>query len=751
MFALFKKNTVSPAEDRLGSLTAPEIPHIDLSAFPSGIDNLRIDVTLSPAFVRLTRQLIEAILSEYGTGNKRVQEKPSPRLREQLNRFTAAYSSLLETATHYAKEGRRLDALRLFQIATIYFIQSAIRETCEHLINQFRADALHSSRGSQRAVELHERAARLSRQQTTLMAHSADLLFTQIRWVENSPAGGGLRESLLGVRWPLAECMLFNPLVIYHEKPPEEVQMLEYAILHQDSNHPYSFVKLDEFYNALLDHIATLAELFEEESLQDLLPEEFRFTWKDSLESIDFLFSSETTERALSWANDETEQSLLEAHLELQLQARQQLAKELRRAKLLPYISAAYYAAELYPAFAYALKPYMIFRALCGEMSLDLAIQKVELQQKLRKKPRAGDSWEPAALIAKSKREAARAAQDDSEELAVRFIRDFCRYRRDLQTQTILGDACERLHVLFDEEEIRLSQSNGMLQAFLQSDEYSEENTGTRGHVMLKADIRGSTTIVAELKKRDLNPATHFSLNFFQPINSLLELYGAEKVFIEGDAVILALFEDMTEPEHWFGVARACGLAVSMLQVVEEQNEVCRENRLPLLELGIGICYEAGAPTFLYDGDHRITISDAIGKADRLSSCSWALRRKFASRRMLAQVLVFEQPADAFKGEKGVTTLRYNLDGIELDAVAFEKLRGEITLQPLQATLPSVPDTVRLYTGQYPDTRGDMQQLLIREGRVRKWMHKGDVYPLTDKRYYEVMNPKILQRAAEGR
>ena len=38
-----------------------------------------------------------------------------------------------------------------------------------------------------------------------------------------------------------------------------------------------------------------------------------------------------------------------------------------------------------------------------------------------------------------------------------------------------------------------------------------------------------------------MNPASYFSLNFYDPVNKLLAKYGARKVFVEGDAIIVAL------------------------------------------------------------------------------------------------------------------------------------------------------------------------------------------------------------------
>jgi hypothetical protein len=714
----------------------PEKIELDFQIFSPGIDNVRIDVSLSPSLVRIVRQCAREILREYGTGNKRIHEKPAAQLRTQLNHFSTAYGSLLEAVTHQARQSRGLDTLRLFHVAMIHFIQQSMREECDSLLTQLREATLRGAHGSHQTVEQHERAARLARQQNNLLAHGVQLLTAQMRWVENSPSGV-LRESLLGARWPVPEWFLFNPLVLEEDRAEDDVCMRNYLLLHQNTDHPFSFAKLDTRLNALLKRLLPDEDAVEENC----------FNWQDLPDYVASLFDVESCQRALAWAHDENEVQRLRAQLETRTHALDVLVKELRQVELLPFISAAYSSPELYPYFAYALKPYMIFRVLCGDMSSEQAAQKVEVQQKLRKRPRAGDTWQPLNLLLKTKKEVARAVNNEAENLSVRFIRDFIRYRRDFKAATLLRRAIARLHLLFDEQEVRLSQSNGMLQTFWQQTEQNGENdTRIRGHVMLKADIRGSTTIVTELKKRDLNPATHFSLNFFQPINALLATYGAEKVFIEGDAVILAIFEQMSAPEHWLCVARACGLAASMLQVVESQNQVCREHNLPLLEIGIGICYSDDAPTFLYDGDHRITISDAIGKADRLSSCSWALRKKLAGQRLPTHVMVFEQPAGQFKGEKGVTTLRYNLNGIELDDAAFAKLCGEITLTPLNVRFKHDPDTQRFFSGHYPDHSGAIQGLLIRQGRVRLWNPSGTVYPLTDKVYYEVMNPHLLQR-----
>ncbi len=83
--------------------------------------------------------------------------------------------------------------------------------------------------------------------------------------------------------------------------------------------------------------------------------------------------------------------------------------------------------------------------------------------------------------------------------------------------------------------------------------------------MVLKADIRGSTEITHQLMQKRLNPATHFSLNFFGPITKLLERFNAHKVFVEGDALILSVLDTGGMGGQSMIVAYACGLACQIL------------------------------------------------------------------------------------------------------------------------------------------------------------------------------------------
>jgi hypothetical protein len=171
-------------------------------------------------------------------------------------------------------------------------------------------------------------------------------------------------------------------------------------------------------------------------------------------------------------------------------------------------------------------------------------------------------------------------------------------------------------------------------------------------------------------------------------------------------------------------VARACGLAKRLLDVVQLQNVACRKAGLPELELGIGLVYSAEPPAYLFDGETPIMISSAIGKADRTSSCSWMLRKQRSQpgARVSTQlnVEVYEIPeGDPLRGEKGEVELRYNVNGIELDAAGFAKLKQEIALQSFEMPVTGLAEPVTVHAGRFPDAKGTMHRLVVREGRIK--------------------------------
>jgi hypothetical protein len=298
---------------------------------------------------------------------------------------------------------------------------------------------------------------------------------------------------------------------------------------------------------------------------------------------------------------------------------------------------------------------------------------------------------------------------------------------------------------------LALSRENRSLHEFLLPDERVKTEKQILNHVIIKADIRGSTDITYMMRSRGLNPASYFSLNFFDPISKILSDYDGSKEFIEGDAIILSLVEYEETPQDWYSVARACGLAVRILNVVQQYNAKSRKHNLPILELGIGICYEHKPPAFLFDGDSRIMISPAINLADRLSDCDKRLHRRFKNKNRLFNLYVFQNVSDEkIEDTQDDLFLRYNVNGIQLDREAFVKLSKEIHLNSV--LYPAGNKKVKLHTGKVPTLAGKYQRLVIREAPILG-IKPGtmEVTGRTSRNYYEVCTHPDIYKFTRSR
>src|SRR5580704_5750777 len=244
----------------------------------------------------------------------------------------------------------------------------------------------------------------------------------------------------------------------------------------------------------------------------------------------------------------------------------------------------------------------------------------------------------------------------------------------------VLNGTLDSVNLIANEKLRELSAVNGTLYEFLLAEEQKPVEDKVRGHVIIKADIRDSSKVTRSLMDSGLNPASYFSLNFFEPVNKLLPKYEASKVFIEGDAVILALFE--REGEQGFGVARTCVLAREMISIVKAYNQKSEKDGLPTLELGLGISYQDSAPMYLMDGTSRIMISKALNESDRLSSCHKGARKVLNGTQGLFSVYTFQTVEDEVTGgNPDEFLMRYNIGGIHISQEAFAKLQQEISLQ----------------------------------------------------------------------
>jgi len=343
---------------------------------------------------------------------------------------------------------------------------------------------------------------------------------------------------------------------------------------------------------------------------------------------------------------------------------------------------------------------------------------------------------------------------------AARLLHDLFCYHRDLRGLEAVSAGFDSINLVSDDKVRELSTLNGMLYEFLPPEDQKPAEDRVLHHVILKADVRDSSRLTRSLMEKGMNAASYFSLNFYDPVNKLLAKYGATKVFLEGDAIIVALLE--REGEAMLSVGRTCVLAWEIVNLLREYNELLERSGLPQMEVGLGIAYQDSPPLYLMDGEHRIMISDAINESDRLSSCSKQVRKKIAPDAGVFQVYSVQiggggnNNNDSGSSEAGVGAeemrLNYNVGGICLSEAAFRKLQQEISLTPWAASLnepgftgPWVDEQREFFVGTVPIANGVFRKIVIRKNRIAQVdVRDLSILHWTDRWYYEVCaNPAV--------
>ncbi len=734
---------------------------IQLHKLQKGIDNAHIDITLSPVFIIRATQFVRGILQHDTAivGLGACSAKPK---KADMDAFLLAYSDMMEAAIQQARQTSSLEQIQLLQLGVIRFILILIDDELNHL-----RDGMQRNRGgvvgrsNSRALELHERVVTLAKEKATIRNTVLQQFFTPLIKLEKRSLRM-LRKSVLGTSWPLSKHILCNPM-LQQPLPWSDNQQVE-AYLPLCVEHFGAVNRLlTEVFEAYLPSWAIACDsavsvphgknelkkslrLYKPLSRVDgcleaerllrsgLQPEEYlqgKFSWLDVPDNIVLLTSPAVSQKCFSRQPKKAE--LPSGWQDCQRALKKSICQQLKRLGFVPLILAAYEARKVIREADKGVPITLVQRYLAGE------IMRKELPRYL-----AALQLETASAATTVKKlELARdrikhLTRDEQQQQLLDFIKDFLIFRRDLKSAFLTYQAMDQLSILSKPEDIELSSANGALYQFATVYENEPIKQPICKHVIIKADIRGSTSMTSGLVAKGLNPATYFSLNFFKPISGLLDSYGAAKVFVEGDAIILSILEYENIASQRLSVAWACGLAQKILEVVDVQNIKNKQFGLPALELGLGIAFSHESPAYLYDDKRQIMISSAINRADQLSSCSAVLRRSFARQRGVEVMASVD--LGMFEREHPERLLRFNVDGIELDSPAFEKLKTELKLKRLMPDELLESDATALYVGRYPDNKGVKHWLVVREAAVHFWADSCmGLEEQKGRRFYEVL------------
>lgn len=733
-----------------------------------GIDNYHVDIKLSKKFTADIKKLVPLLVSQVAVPKPKNWDNAA-----HFDKLRTSYVDLLTVLIHRAKTDLTASEICFLQFAPIKLILKTVRAQLDGEISTISsrlADLRH--KGSSEALTSDQRLFWLKKNYDAILYNTNKQIFSQLQRAEERQLSA-VRNQYLGEEYHFTVEAIFNPLLFASELSALPVLLNEYSLWNWSAEDA-GFIELNAELEKLLekrikypviDRLKTedaetrsseihdeLGGLFATQPFLGLaldsksqIAEEF--SWFENQANIELLFNTQRHDDELRELRKQQGFSVwwrARGELGQFKKALKAFMKLLKSKKVLGQMLATYYMRRsLNPVIMELVDLKTVVQYLCG--SIPVAKVQDSIVGPLKLNTEQLKSLE--ALKDRIKERVGKADLSDG----FKLLGEFSRYRQHLKYFRFAHRTFNRFAMRTSADELKLSQTAGTLYHLPTSEEIEEEDERICHHAILKADVRGSTTVTDELQNQGLNPASYFSMRFFNPINEILGAYGAQKVFIEGDAIILSFLEFEHTPSQWFAVSRACGNARDMLRIVGSNNRHSTQMGLPLLELGIGICYSNEAPRYLYDEDKPIMISGAIGLADRMSSCSWNLRAAIQKSLFNIEVLRIADGENE-KGEKGQHYVRYNVNGILIDDLAFAKLKTEIPLKSIRMKLNG--KDYLFHAGQYPDTNGRKKELVIREGKIGIWRDNA-IYddPESDKSYYEVVvnrkvSPLVLEAIA---
>jgi class 3 adenylate cyclase len=718
---------------------AASTPFVSLEGISVGVDNLRHDVVLSAKFVELARAHIARLIARHGelegllsAESTRPAQGPSwmahqagrpARPKNDPGGWKAALTELQVASLNRAKKEFKLSVDLLARLAVTKFLRaemnlqfSQVLERCRVLIKSY--DNMRQGK----AHEYRERLATFQVRKRIILRKAGQEIFETLREVEKSTLAR-TRRSLFGEETSGGSYFtypLFLNRLLFSEDGRDDYLCAEYYVMLGNwDRDPDRYGRMREIASTFLR-----SQYGEEVSAETL------DSWMNVPENARALVGTGTPE-----GSDEG------------LAQQERLAEWVRLLedeRVMENVIASYHVVPLLAEYSPRINAQQLKNALIDRTECD------RVERMIQEGRLSPNSLYAAVAKVASCRGSERA------KVAARFLGDFFHYHRDLRRLETLNAALDSVNLMGNERLQELSRVNGTLYEFLLPEEQGEtDSEKVLRHVVLKADVRDSTRLTRTMMEKGLNPASYFSLNFYDPVNKLLEKYGAQKVFLEGDAIILAILEREGEPG--LAVSRMCVLAREIIEIVRGYNELMQRSGMPGLELGLGITAQDAAPLYLMDGEHQIMISEALNESDRLSSCNKRARKVMEPQAGPFHVYAFQAAELDENGNPEDVILSFNLGGIRMNETAFRKLEKEITLEPLKVKLPpslasSDKGEYHLFSATVPVDRDIFRQIVVRESRIPR-IDAADfsVKGWTDRKYYEVCTDPAIYSALEKR
>jgi hypothetical protein len=769
-----------------------------------GVDNIHHDVFLSPKFVQVARDYLFDLIRQnasvsFLSGVEFRSNKPA-----DSSAFRRTLTNVLQSSLTRAKFQKNIEIDLLFRLALLKFLTGELQSQFANVILDGKEYIRKRGDHFERSQQAHVIKAKLSEMQSARrdVVRMIGQVVAQIVVDVEENVISKARRALFGEEFAPYYDMLKNRLIFLDGGKDDFYFLENYVLLGNYARDPDRFEAMDALFQQFLEEAgvsipleqensgaadAYKAIFMEAEQLRGEIAslEEQTESLRKRLERGEGLFNKflnsedpaktraamATTEKRLKAAQERLDELAPQVD-----RARQQVdfvqkdyqgrlgdylnepenAKKLfdpsggddgsrtARARLLAQLTDVLEQRELIPHIvaSYEIRP--VAADFCPPVHLQQLRKALVYKEEFKRVEELLKQVSAKRLSMKPLEELARRVRrystDDVKSTVLRFVSDFFRMRRDLRDAEHLSACMERVNLITAEKVRELSRLNNRLYECLLKEESRPEHDQVVSHVIIKADVRGSTKMTQDLLGRGLSPASHFSLNLHEPVKKLLDRYTAKKVFIEGDAIVLAIFETESSQSYARAVAKGCSLSRQILAVCNSYNDGALSAKLPALEIGIGVAFQGSAPTYWTDGESKIMISKALNMSDRLSGCAKLAKRLLSKQKTDFAVFQFLTALEGASAEElDEFLVRYNMNGIELNEDGFLKLSEEISLNSVTTKLemPWGKENVTLYFGEVP--MGESTEfIVVREGLARQILPDGKIGVPTDHKFYEV-------------
>jgi hypothetical protein len=775
-----------------------------------GVDNIHHDVFLSPKFVQAARDYLLDLIRQHTNSQQSPGMESRPSRGPDSVAFRKLLSELLQSSLTQAKYHKNIEIDLLFRLSLLKFLTTEIANQFANIILEGKEWVRQRGEHFERSQQAHVIKARLSELQASRRAvvRKAGQQVAQILADVEENTIAKTRRALFGEDFaPYYE--LCKNRLIFLDGGKDDVFFLEhYVLLGNYAKDPDRFEAMDalfqeflreagitvsddpahkeavETHTALIESVqatrneisnleeqreatrkklergegffnkflssdnpadlkASLNDIESRLQHQELKLEELDPQVEDARQKLDFFRKGKASRLGEFLDDPENAQRLFDSKTgpedsgPLRAQLLTRLLDRLEQHEMLFHVLASYEVRPIAAEYCPPLHLQQLRRAL---------VSKDELKQVERVIKQVPAKKLSLRTIEELSRRIQRYSRDEMREFVLRFAGDFFHLHRDLRDAEHLTTGMERINLVTTEKARELSRMNNRLYECVLQEEARPEQDNVISHVIIKADVRGSTRMTQDLLSRGLNPASHFSLNLHEPVKKLLDRFDAKKVFIEGDAIILAIFETESSAAYARPVAKACILSRQILTVCNSYNERASSSDFPALELGLGVAFQGDAPTYWVDGDSRIMISKALNLSDRLSGCAKLAKRMLSKQKSNFSVFQFLNTMEGASAEElDEFLVRYNMNGIELNEEGFKKLSEEISLDSIETKLdlPWGKQNVTLFYGEVP--LGESVDLLVlRKAFARQLLPDGKVGRATEHCYYEVCTSPAL-------